>query len=118
MLNTNPECPTCPTGDNTELCFFASRVEEVYVSDAVNSSSHENMIAAEDEVRQGEITADDITRLKPALEADIDLSLNGCFLPLHERAQADRKILATLTSEESIAVAGCATHRLRRTCEL
>ncbi len=117
-MSTNPECPTCPIGDNTELCFFASRVEAVYASDAIASSSHENMTVAEDEVRQGEVTTADITRLKPVIEADIDLSLTGCFIALHERAQADRKILAILTDEESIAVAGCATHRLRRTCEL
>jgi hypothetical protein len=117
-MSINPECPTCPIGDNPNLCFFASRVESVYASEAIASSPHENMTVAEDEVRQGDVTKADITRLRPALEADMNLSLNGCFIPLHERAQADREILAILTDEQSIAVAGCATRRLRGTCEL
>jgi hypothetical protein len=117
-MNNNPECPTCPIGDDPNLCFFAGRVEDVYASDAFDSSPHVNMAVAEEEIRQSEVVADDIDRLTPKLKADINLSRTGCFLPLHERAQADEKTLATLTDEQKIAVAGCATYRLRRTCEL
>lgn len=117
-MSNNPECPTCPIGDNLNLCLFAGRVERVYTSDAFASSPHENMAVAEEEICRGKITPDDIDRLIPELEADINLSLTGCFVTLHEGARADQEILAALTDEQRIAVAGCATHRLRRTCEL
>lgn len=78
----------------------------------------EDMVAAEDQIRQGTITADDIDRLAPNLEADIDLSLTSCFVDLHEGARADRTTLMALVDEGRVAVAGCATRRLQRTCEL
>jgi hypothetical protein len=117
-MNRNLECPTCPIGDNPALCFFASRVEKVYVSDGIATSPYENMVVAEDEIRRGQVTPEDISHLKPKIEEDIQLSLTGCFIPLHEQARQDSNTLTTLVDEQRIAVAGCATHRLQGTCEL
>jgi hypothetical protein len=113
MKETGPECSICPIGNNEALCSIADLVRKVYVSDAFASLPPEgNMVVAEDKICRGEITPDDINRLAAALQTDIDLSLT-CFVDLHETARSDRETLAAL-----IAVAGCATQRLRRICEL
>ena len=115
----NPECAVCPIGDNAALCQLAGRIRGVYVSDAFDALPPDaNMIVAEDEIHQREITPDDIGRLNARIEEDTDLSLTGCFVLLHEAARGDRETLSALVDEQTLALAGCATHRLRRTCKL
>lgn len=105
------ECPTCPIENNSALVQLAERVERVYVSDALATAGFD----AEDAIHEGIITPDDIDRLTPKIHEDAGLSL-GCFPVLRETAQQDQETLNGLVDETKVALAGCATCRLQRTC--
>ncbi len=113
---TNPECPTCPIENNPALVQLAGRVGRVYVSEAMLASDY--AFDAEDEIRQREITTADIDELRPKINEDASLSLTSCFTVLHEAAQQDQETLSSLVDEQKVALAGCATCRLQRTCYL
>jgi hypothetical protein len=111
-----PECAICPVGDNVALCQLASRIEDVFYTEALDALGRSDLKDAA-EIEQREITSDDVARLNPELEEDIELSLTGCFASQRDRARQNSETLASLVDEQRIAVAGCATHQLRGTCE-